>query len=58
LSAPLALLYGYLYVVLHLEDLALLFGALLLFVALATVMYTTRRIDWYAAEEGGSEVSA
>ncbi len=42
----LALLYGFHYVVLRNEDYALLLGSLLLFGTLATVMATTRRIDW------------
>ena len=42
----LSLLYGYLYVLLQLEDLSLLFGTLGLFVVLVTIMYVTRRIDW------------
>ncbi len=41
-------LYGYLYFVLILEDYALLFGSLLVFALLATVMYLTRNIDWFA----------
>ena len=41
-------LYAYLYVVLTNEDYALLIGTIGLFVALAVVMLTTRRIDWYA----------
>ena len=40
-------LYVYLYIVLQLEELALLFGSLLLFVVLAIVMRVTRNIDWY-----------
>ncbi|MCC6129366.1 MAG: inner membrane CreD family protein, partial [Acidobacteria bacterium] len=40
-------LYGYLYVLLQLEDYALLLGALALFSILSTVMYLTRKIDWY-----------
>jgi inner membrane protein len=43
-----AALYSFLFVVLRSEDHALLMGALALFVALAAVMYLTRRIDWYA----------
>ncbi len=39
-------LYGYLYVLLQLEDYALLLGAAGLFLILALVMYLTRRIDW------------
>lgn len=50
LSIALLGLYLYLYVLLHLEDYALLFGALGLFVMLATVMMITRRIDWYAVK--------
>jgi inner membrane protein len=39
-------LYTVLYILLSLEDFSLLIGSLLLFVALAGVMYATRRIDW------------
>jgi inner membrane protein len=39
-------LYGTLYVLLSLEAYSLLIGSLLLFVALAGVMYLTRNIDW------------
>jgi inner membrane protein len=49
--AFLSLLYGYLYFVLQLEDFALLFGSLLLFVFIAIAMYMTRKIDWYSIEE-------
>jgi inner membrane protein len=41
-----AVMYGLLYVLLGLEDYALLVGAVFLFVALATVMWVTRRVDW------------
>jgi inner membrane protein len=44
----LILLYGYLYVILQLENFALLMGSLGLFATLATAMYFTRKIDWYA----------
>ncbi len=46
----LAVLYGYLYLLLQIEDYALLFGAIILFVILATVMYVTRKVDWYGKE--------
>lgn len=39
-------LYGYLYVLLQLEDYALLLGSIGLFVILALVMYLTRKVDW------------
>ncbi|MFL6766014.1 MAG: inner membrane CreD family protein, partial [Sphingomicrobium sp.] len=44
-------LYGVLYVLLSLEAYSLLIGSLLLFAALAGVMYATRRIDWGAKRE-------
>ena len=43
-----AMLYGYLYVILQLQDYALLMGSLMLFVALALTMYLTRAIDWFS----------
>lgn len=46
-GAGIGLLYGALYATLNLEQTALLMGSLLLFGALAAVMYATRRIDWY-----------
>jgi inner membrane protein len=42
-----SLLYGLIYVLMRLEDLALLVGAVSSFAAIAAVMYFTRRIDWY-----------
>lgn len=50
ICSMLTLLYAYLYFVLQLEDYALLFGALLLFVILAVIMFATRHIDWYALD--------
>jgi inner membrane protein len=44
-----ALLYGYLYLLLKNEDYALLIGSVGLFVILAAIMFVTRRVDWYAA---------
>jgi inner membrane protein len=51
LGVLLAILYGALYVLLQLEDLALLIGSVGLFVALSALMYATRRIDWYAVHQ-------
>ena len=42
-------LYALLYVLLSLEAWSLLIGAVLLFVALAGVMYATRNVDWQAS---------
>ena len=48
MSGMLAVLYGYLYVLLQAEDYALLLGSLGLLVILAVVMFLTRRVDWYS----------
>ena len=44
--AVLVALYAVLFVLLSLEEYSLLIGSLLLFAALAGVMYATRGIDW------------
>uniref|UniRef100_UPI0037CB1601 cell envelope integrity protein CreD n=1 Tax=Sphingorhabdus sp. TaxID=1902408 RepID=UPI0037CB1601 len=51
-------LYATLYVLLNLEAYSLLIGSLLLFVALAVVMWATRQIDWSAKRELTEEVNA
>ncbi|WEK02574.1 MAG: inner membrane CreD family protein [Candidatus Sphingomonas phytovorans] len=51
IGALIAALYGVLYVLLSLEDMSLLVGSVMLFVALAAVMYLTRGIDWGAKPE-------
>jgi inner membrane protein len=48
IGVGLAGLYFYLYVLLQLEDYALLLGSLGLFALLAAAMALTRRVDWYA----------
>jgi inner membrane protein len=42
--------YGFLYVVLQLEDYSLLIGAAGLFAVLAAIMLATRRTDWYSRD--------
>jgi|tagenome__1003787_1003787.scaffolds.fasta_scaffold20986916_3 inner membrane protein len=51
IGALLVGLYAVLYILLSLEAFSLLIGSLLLFAALAGVMYATRRIDWGAKRE-------
>ncbi len=58
LLACLGSLYGYLYVLLRLEDFALLLGAAGLFVALALVMRLTRDLDWHTLEFRGTGKAA
>lgn len=46
-------LYALLYVLLNLEAYSLLIGSVLLFIALAAVMFATRRVDWSGLTRGG-----
>ncbi len=46
----LAILYCYLFIVLQLEDYALILGSTGLLIILAIVMYMTRKINWYEIE--------
>ena len=55
LGGVVAALYGCLYVLLRLEDYALLTGSIGLFLALATLMYLTRNVDWNAPRGEQSE---
>jgi inner membrane protein len=51
-AAGLGTAYGFLFVVLRLQDFSLLVGTAGLTLALAIVMYVTRNIDWYARDGG------
>lgn len=53
-----ATLYGMLYVLLQQEQRALVIGSVALFVALAAVMWLTRRVDWYARFDGLARAAA
>ncbi|MDH6306675.1 inner membrane protein [Parabacteroides sp. PF5-5] len=53
LAFVLILLYVFLYVVLQLEDIALLIGSVGLFIILGIIMYFSRKINWYKQEELG-----
>ncbi len=48
-AGVLCVLYGGMYVLLQLDDYALLAGAGALFLILAAIMYATRAVDWHAA---------
>lgn len=53
-GAVFATVYGLLYVLMKIEDFALMIGALASFLAIAVTMYLTRNMDWY----GGRAPSA
>lgn len=55
IGALLTAVHGVLYVVLRMENFALLAGTGALFAALAAVMYFTRNIDWHAQDAAGTE---
>lgn len=44
----LIILYGFLFTILQLQDYSLLLGSIGLFIALAIVMYLSRKVDWYS----------
>jgi len=48
LEGILVVLYGFIFVILQMEDYSLLIGSLGVFFILALVMYFSRKIDWYA----------
>lgn len=52
LGAGIALLYGLLYVLLQLEQTALVVGSIALFLVLAAVMVLTRKVNWYGLSQG------
>lgn len=58
IAALLVAEHSVLYVVLRMEDFALLAGTTALFVVLAAVMFFTRNVDWFAQEAGAKEARA
>ena len=50
--------HGVLYVVLRMEDYALLAGTASLFVVLAGIMFFTRNVDWFAQESGAKATAS
>jgi inner membrane protein len=51
----LVVLYVFIYSIIQMEDFALLMGSIGLFIVLATVMYLSRKIDWYAIKSKEEE---
>lgn len=47
----LTVLYVFLYIVLQLEDVALLIGSIGLFIILGIIMYFSKKISWYKQDE-------
>lgn len=55
MGAFVTLIYIYLYVILQLENMALLIGAVGLFIALGAIMYALRKVNWYKEENDDQE---
>jgi inner membrane protein len=49
-GSVLTCLYGFIFILIRLEDTALLVGSIGLFIILALVMYASRKIDWYGKQ--------
>jgi inner membrane protein len=47
MASILTILYGFLFILLQMQDLTLLIGSAGLFIILSSVMYLSRKIDWY-----------
>ncbi|MBI3235896.1 MAG: inner membrane CreD family protein, partial [Bacteroidetes bacterium] len=54
----LTMLYSFIYSIIQMEDYTLLMGSIGLFIVLATIMYLSRKIDWYAVKEQGETPAA
>ena len=52
-AGVLGLLYGFIFVLIRLEDTALLVGSIALFLVLALVMFASRKINWYGTMPAG-----
>jgi inner membrane protein len=48
LGLCLVLLYAFLFILIQLQDYALLLGSIGLFIAMGLIMYTSRNVDWYS----------
>ena len=46
-ASILTILYGFIFIIIQMQDLALLFGSLGIFLILAVTMYFSRKIDWF-----------
>ena len=48
LGFTLTVMYAFMYILLQLQDYALLMGSIGLFIILTIVMYISRNVDWYS----------
>ncbi|MHC2992671.1 membrane protein [Pontibacter sp. HJ8] len=55
ISGILFVLYSFIFVIIQLQDFALLIGSIGIFIILGLVMYYSRKIDWYNLNLGGTQ---
>lgn len=56
MAGILSITYGFIFIIIQLQDFALLFGALGVFAILATTMYFSRKVDWFGRSTPEVEV--
>lgn len=54
-GAILTILYGFIFVIIQIQDYALLFGSLGVFLILAVTMYFSRKVDWFSVGTNKNE---
>jgi len=52
----LAVLYGFMYITIQLQDYALLMGSIGIFIVLVLIMYLSRNVDWYSVAANKSSL--
>jgi len=52
----LSILYGFIFIIIQMQDLALLFGSLGIFLILATTMYFSRKIEWFELRKSDTSI--
>jgi len=57
ISGMLMMFYGFMYVILQLQDYSLLIGTIALFIILAAIMFFTRKINWFDVLSNKSNVT-
>jgi len=51
MGAIMTLLYGFMFVIIQLQDYALLVGSISIFAVLLVIMWLSRKINWYEDEQ-------
>ena len=57
ITGMLMMFYGFMYVILQLQDYSLLIGTIALFIILAAIMFFTRKINWFEIFSNRSKVA-